>query len=179
MINAIVEQTGTPQDPVDWTNPDQWIGERLSGKDRDLAERTWAAKVNPRHSYGAYLFINSNGLLRIDGGGIYRITEDGGRFLKKDAGILRKLDQSEGIPDLLPFSLPTLLPNEETLLKIGGRSSIRVQNSELPPRSRILCGGDCSIWLSADSSFGRRIPTKSLPKARSMPHTGRARRQRE
>jgi restriction system protein len=101
MINAIVEQTGTPQDPVDWTNPDEWIGQRLSGQDRELAERTWAAKVNPRHSYGAYLFINSNGLLRMDAVGIYRITDDGERFLKMDVGLLRKLDQWEGIPDLL------------------------------------------------------------------------------
>ena len=30
---------GTPQKPVDWTDPDTWILERLSGDDQDLA---WA-----------------------------------------------------------------------------------------------------------------------------------------
>jgi len=31
MIKAIVEQTGTPQNPVDWTDPDAWIPEQLKG----------------------------------------------------------------------------------------------------------------------------------------------------
>lgn len=33
MINAIQEQTGTPQNPVDWSEPDMWINERLKGED--------------------------------------------------------------------------------------------------------------------------------------------------
>ncbi|EAS1325555.1 hypothetical protein FC845_23985, partial [Salmonella enterica] len=33
MITAIQEQTGPPQNPVDWSEPDKWIKERLSGED--------------------------------------------------------------------------------------------------------------------------------------------------
>ena len=32
---------GTPQNVVDWTKPDVWIGERLKSENRDLAETIW------------------------------------------------------------------------------------------------------------------------------------------
>ena len=41
MITAIHEQTGTPQQPVDWSEPDLWISERLSGEDAEIARRIW------------------------------------------------------------------------------------------------------------------------------------------
>ena len=56
MIYSVHEQTGTPQNPVDWTEPDKWIGERLEGKHRDLANRIWkesGGTANPRHIYGS------------------------------------------------------------------------------------------------------------------------------
>lgn len=37
MITAIQEQTGPPQNPVDWSEPDKWIKERLSGEDASIA----------------------------------------------------------------------------------------------------------------------------------------------
>lgn len=101
MHSSIMEQTGTPQDPVDWSDPDNWIAERLSGKDRAMAEKTWAAMVNPRHTYGSYLFINSYSLLAPDSQGIYHITEEGQKFLNDDAILVRKLDEMEGLPRLL------------------------------------------------------------------------------
>ncbi len=61
MITAIHEQTGTPQKPVDWSEPDLWISERLTGEDADIARRIWDTDnhiLNPRHSYGCYLFLN-------------------------------------------------------------------------------------------------------------------------
>lgn len=61
MITAIHEQTGTPQKPVDWSEPDLWISERLTGEDADIARRIWDTNnhiLNPRHSYGCYLFLN-------------------------------------------------------------------------------------------------------------------------
>ena len=36
MITAIRDQTGTPQKPVDWSEPDLWISERLTGEDADI-----------------------------------------------------------------------------------------------------------------------------------------------
>lgn len=56
LIKAVHEQTGTPQNTVDWSQPSLWIPERLNGADRQLAQRIWDESqqtVNPRHIYGA------------------------------------------------------------------------------------------------------------------------------
>ena len=45
MLQAIHSQTGTPQHPVDWSEPDKWIGERLEGEDAALAGRIWEESV--------------------------------------------------------------------------------------------------------------------------------------
>lgn len=103
-LKAIWDQTGTPQDPVDWSKPDEWIPQRLQGKQRALAERIWQAsqkKLNPRHIYGAYLFINSYELLKVDSSDVYQLSGRGGLFLAEDAETLRALDEAEGLPELL------------------------------------------------------------------------------
>ena len=104
MINAIFEQTGTPQNPVDWSDPDTWIPERLTDEERELARRIWeepGKTVNPRHVYGSYLFINGFNLLVADGMGVYRLSERGQSFLRDDAKVVREIDEIEGLPDLL------------------------------------------------------------------------------
>jgi restriction system protein len=103
MITAIHDQTGTPQNPVDWTDPDRWIDERLSGDQRDLARTIWidsGKTLNPRHVYGCHLFINRNRLTE-DVGGISKISAKGQAFLNKDETLLRRLDSAEGLPKLL------------------------------------------------------------------------------
>jgi len=55
LIQNIWAQTGTPQKPVDWSEPDKWIPERLTDEDALLARRIWEEsrhEVNPRHIYG-------------------------------------------------------------------------------------------------------------------------------
>lgn len=103
MIKAIWDQTGTPQSPVDWSNPDEWIVDRLSGDVREVAKKIWETSgktLNPRHAYGSYLFINRLKLLdRADG--VYTRGDRGERFLANDEGLLRELDALEGIPKLL------------------------------------------------------------------------------
>ncbi len=104
MIQAIWEQTGTPQNPVDWTDPDKWIEERLSGEHAGLARRIWLESgrtVNPRHIYGAYLFINQFALAVPDPSGRYRISQEGDRFLAEDPEVVRRLDDLEGLLELL------------------------------------------------------------------------------
>jgi len=102
-FTAIWEQTGTPQNPVDWSDPDTWIDERLSGDLRTIAKKIWAQSgktLNPRHAYGCYLYINRMKLLdQIDG--VYRIGELGKLFLSNDEEIIRELDAAEGIPKVL------------------------------------------------------------------------------
>lgn len=104
MTKALFDQTGTPQSNVDWSQPNEWIEQRLQGPYRDLAKKIWSdskGTVNPRHIYGTYLFINTYGLLLTDTQGIYRQSPDGIAFLKEDPKVLRKLDEDEGLPQLL------------------------------------------------------------------------------
>lgn len=104
MSNAIYAQTGTPQDPVDWSDPDAWIGERLSREDAELAGRIWEESgrtVNPRHVSGAYYFVNGHALLATDPTGTYRLTDRGAAFLDGDPKTIREIDDSEGLPQLL------------------------------------------------------------------------------
>lgn len=99
----LMELTGTPQAPVDWTDPDQWIAERLGGEDERLARKLWLVserRTNPRHVYGAYLMINSAGLLS-QGQGRYRANDRSTAFLAGEPAILAELDRSEGLPRVL------------------------------------------------------------------------------
>lgn len=104
MTKEIWDQTGTPQNPVDWSNPDIWLEERLTEPGKSLAQRIWIDSrktVNPRHTYGAYLFVNTHELLSAGTDGVYRLTEIGQRFLANDPETVRKIDHTEGLPQLL------------------------------------------------------------------------------
>lgn len=104
MMKALFDQTGTPQSTVDWSRPDEWLDERLEGANRELAKKIWSESdgtVNPRHIYGSYLFINTFGLLVPDGHGVYRVSPTGNGFIQENAAVLRKLDEEEGLPQLL------------------------------------------------------------------------------
>lgn len=104
MIKAILNQRGTPQNTVDWTNPDEWIQKKLDGSDRILANNIWvksSGTVNPRYIYGSYLFINTYSLLVPDAQGIYRLSDVGSKFKEGDPTAIRKIDEEEGLPQLL------------------------------------------------------------------------------
>jgi len=104
LIKEIWEHTGTPQNPVDWSDPDKWIDERLSGQHQELARRIWEGThrtVNPRHVYGSYLFIYGYDLLAPDSTGRYHLTARGKDFLHSREDIVREIDELEGIPELL------------------------------------------------------------------------------
>ena len=38
MWQKIYDLRGTPQEPTDWSNPDEWIEQRLEGSDRNICE---------------------------------------------------------------------------------------------------------------------------------------------
>ncbi|EFK2034180.1 restriction endonuclease [Escherichia coli] len=106
MITAIRDQTGTPQKPVDWSEPDLWISERLTGEDADIARRIWDTDnhiLNPRHSYGCYLFLNypQFELMESTPDDTWQPTSRGQKFLQDDEKTLRSLDDQEGILQLL------------------------------------------------------------------------------
>ncbi|WP_067110278.1 restriction endonuclease [Sphingopyxis granuli] len=101
--NKLMALTGTPQSPVDWTDPDTWIPERLSGEHARLARELWETsgkRTNPRHVYGAYLLINSAGLLAQEQG-IYRLTDRSRAFLDHDRALMEEIDRNEGLPRIL------------------------------------------------------------------------------
>ncbi|MCP4542316.1 MAG: restriction endonuclease [Chloroflexi bacterium] len=104
MIKAIREQTGTPKNPVDWSDPDVWIQEKLTSENAELAQRIWSASqgvVNPRYTYGSYLFISTHELLEPDAKGIYQLTQRGQGFLNKDLDLVSEIDDTEGLLQLL------------------------------------------------------------------------------
>ena len=94
MLNAIFELAAeSEQGAVDWSNPDRWINERLSGDARKLARKVWEGSgksLNPRYLYGHYKIINRLKLLELVGG-IYWRGERGRRFLAGDKAILGEL----------------------------------------------------------------------------------------
>lgn len=105
-LEATLRQlTGTPKHTVDWTDPNAWIPERLSGDDRDLAHAVWTKSgrtVNPRHTYGHWLLSQKYELLEIGREGLLALTARGRDFLENEFGETEVwLDEQEGLVKLL------------------------------------------------------------------------------
>lgn len=105
MQRDINELAGTPENQVDWTDPDVWIDERLLGDSREWARQTWEGSgkhVNPRHITGHWLLATSYGLLDKDDAGRLTITDRGRDFLGGDEGdAVRMIDETQGLTRLL------------------------------------------------------------------------------
>lgn len=103
--SALVQLRGTPQNPVDWTDPDTWIPEKLFGDIRDLAMAIWTQSnrnVNPRHTYGSWLLVQKYDLLKADSDDKLRLTGSGRDFIEHQGGSTEIfLDQQEGLAELL------------------------------------------------------------------------------
>ncbi len=87
MMDAILAQKGTPQNPTDWSDPDKWIAERLTGQSEILARRIWEESshaVNPRHIEGVTNFIKIYDLLVTD-------RRNGANFLRNILILMRHL----------------------------------------------------------------------------------------
>ena len=149
MIKAIADQTGTIRKPVDWSDPDSWIGRRLSGEVGDLAHRIWQEsgnRINPRYVYDAYLFIINKGLLDINIFGEYQLTALGLAFTENDEKTLSDLDQSEGLPRLLVILAGMDAPKRSDLIPAWRDYLRNIQC--LPPKqaSRNRCAAGCLIF---------------------------------
>ncbi|MCZ0939896.1 MAG: hypothetical protein OXJ55_14735 [Caldilineaceae bacterium] len=97
--------TGTPQNPVDWKDPDTWIPEKLSGEDRKLAYAIWTKSgktVNPRHTAGHWILGEKYGFVAESSNGNLELTERGRQFADQSFGKVEQLlDQKEGLIELL------------------------------------------------------------------------------
>ena len=110
---TIIELRGTRQKVVDWTNPATWIGERLKGDDRELAQAIWdrsKGAVNPRHTYGHWLPGGQPDpdlhdiwmLSRAEGDDVLQLTKTGQDFLEQPGGEAESvIDEAEGLSKLL------------------------------------------------------------------------------
>ncbi|MBK8047292.1 MAG: hypothetical protein IPK16_09320 [Anaerolineales bacterium] len=100
-LTALQEQSGNPQEQVDWSEPDAWIPVRLAGEVRTLAERIWHAshrQLNPRYTRGCWYLAFKHGLLSRRYGEIVRLTERGQQFFDKpDSGLEVEIDAYEGV----------------------------------------------------------------------------------
>ena len=103
--STFAQLRGTPQEPVDWTSPDEWIPGRLDGGDRDLAAAIWkesSGAVNPRHTYGHWLLVCRYAFMREAPDGSMHISSRGAAFLSKPGGeVEQELDEGEGLIKLL------------------------------------------------------------------------------
>ena len=95
---------GTPQNTVDWQDPDSWIPERLGGDDRNLAEAIWTKSgrsVNPRYTTGHWLLCQKYALL-MEVSGKLALTERGQSFLDHENGEAEAfIDEQEGLLEAL------------------------------------------------------------------------------
>ena len=125
---AIQSKIGTPQSPVDWSNPNSWINERLDGSDRELASEIWQRSdgtVNPRHTDGAWIFCRRYELLIETPNGTLELTEAGREFLQNELGSTEfEIDYHEGffkllrlIEDTEPCQQKHILPSWSTFLE--------------------------------------------------------------
>ena len=106
-LNAkVTSLSGTPQNTVDWTDPDTWIVERLSGdKSGELASAIWedsGKTVNPRHTHGHWLLSQTYRLIQVTQDELITLSNRGEDFLLEDGGDAEEfIDEQEGIVKLL------------------------------------------------------------------------------
>ncbi|MCY4540656.1 MAG: restriction endonuclease [Chloroflexi bacterium] len=103
MEKAIYEHIQNPQNPVNWKDPEAWIPQRLTGKDRELALKIWRGSghlVNPRYTFEPMYLCKIHELFSIRDG-VMHITERGARFVENDGGVLESIDEYEGLLLLL------------------------------------------------------------------------------
>ena len=103
--STIMQLTGKPDDPVDWSDPDVWIPEKLSGDHRKLAQAIWTRSdkiANPRHTAGSWSLVRHYALLEEHSDGNLQLTDRGRDFLKHRLGKAESfLDIQEGLVELL------------------------------------------------------------------------------
>lgn len=99
MRAALMEQRGTPQDQVDWTNPDEWIQERLDGEPKAWAQRTWEGterRVSPRYVVGHWLLVRNYELLEPADDGHLHLSAAGADFADQPRGAtVRRIDREQ------------------------------------------------------------------------------------
>ena len=135
MRRRINDKTGDPQNTVNWSEPDEWIPERLTGRAQELAKELWENSkriANPRYLWRIEQFTVWQNLLQKNEH--YSITERGSKFIKGDSDTIKLVDSSEGLDFLLnkikeyqPCKKGRMLGTWEEFLK-AANSRMRTDN---------------------------------------------------
>lgn len=148
--SRLTELRGSPQSQTDWSDPDTWIAERLSGLEAATARALWERSgrvVNPRHVTGVWLTARNYALLDKALDGTLALSARG-EALRDGVGteVLRDIDDAEGVLAVLqlvaergPAGAGELLgPWGEHLQKYGRVKSDSATRSYLYQRLRNL-----------------------------------------
>ena len=124
MWNTIWGLRGTPQNTVDWTNPDEWIDQRLLGKDKEIANKIWQRSnrnVNPRWTRGCQFLISGYNLISEDNG-TFQLTDAGKDFVSNPiSDVVKRIDIEEGLIQIL---------RQLSLIERGKRADLLVEWEE-------------------------------------------------
>ncbi len=105
IFDSLAKYTGKPQENRDWSDPDVWIAQVLTGSVRELAMRLWRqseGEINPRYMSGVWLMCAWYRLCQADDHDILRISYAGQDFLQNPEGeTVQSIDYSEGLLALL------------------------------------------------------------------------------
>lgn len=94
-----------PKKNINWTNPDDWIPQRLEGEERELATKIWHETkgiVNPRYTRGGWYLARRHDLITMDLDDNIEITTEGNIFISDHEGDETvKIDRAEGLLNIL------------------------------------------------------------------------------
>ena len=97
----LTDLRGTPQSQTDWSDPDAWIAERLTGSEAATAKALWEGSgrvVNPRHTTGVWLTARNYGLLdEAPDGTLSRSARGEALRVGPGSEVLRDIDDAEGV----------------------------------------------------------------------------------
>ncbi len=99
MEKEVYSHIRTPQNPVNWKDPEEWIPQRLTAETSDLALRLWRESerlVNPRYTFGPMYLCTIHKLFSLQDG-IIHLNETGWKFIDNDLEILAEIDDHEGL----------------------------------------------------------------------------------
>lgn len=103
--SSVMGLRGTPQEPVRWDDPEQWIGERLTGEVQAVARHVWSKskeRVNPRYMRGPAIVADRYELAEESLDGKWAITPAGRELLDAGSGATEKgIDLQEGMAEIL------------------------------------------------------------------------------
>jgi restriction system protein len=103
--SAVWGLRGTPQEPVSWDAPEQWIAERLTGEVQSLAQHIWTKSketVNPRYLRGPGIVAERYSLVEESAEGKWAITAAGRDLHDAEFGATEKgIDLQEGMAEIM------------------------------------------------------------------------------